>query len=136
MSCNSEYANPRLKLFAQHMTGKLLQTPAFPDVYDGPSYPVFVQQLLRPAYIDLVAVYDDGRARVSVLNRHPEVDWEAKIRMEGPVEVTELYCDDLSAVNTFEKEVVKPTVTRYTAEEWKVRKHTVRKHSWQMIVQV
>lgn len=118
------------------MTGKLLQTPAFPDVYDGPSYPAFVQQLLRPSYVDLVAVYDDGRARVSVLNRHPEVDWEADIRMEGPVEVIELYSEVLAAVNTFDDEVIAPTVTRYSADEWRERKHRVRKHSWQLIVQV
>lgn len=118
------------------MRGKLLQTPSFQDIYDGPSYPAFVQQLLKPAYMDLVAVYDDGRARVSVLNRHPDVDWEAEIRMDGPVEVTELYCDDLSAVNTFDCEVVTPNVTQYSAEEWKGRKHRVRKHSWQMIVQL
>lgn len=123
-------------LFARHMTGTLLQTPAFPDVYDGPSYPAFVQQILKPSYIDLVAVHDDGRARVSVLNRHPEVDWVADIRMDGPVEVTELYSDDLSAANTFGNEVVTPNVTRYSADEWTARKHIVRKHSWQMIVQV
>jgi alpha-N-arabinofuranosidase len=125
-----------LKLFAQHMTGRLLQTPVFPDVYDGPSFPSFVQQLLRPAYIDMVATYDDSRARVSVLNRHPGLDWESVIQMDGPVEVTELYCDDLAATNTFEAEKVAPTTVRYSADEWKNRVHTVRKHSWQIIVQV
>ena len=49
---------------------------------------MYIQQSsYRPAYIDMVAVLvkEGGRAsiRLSVLNRHPEADWELECQLDG-----------------------------------------------------
>lgn len=123
--------------------GELLALPAFPDTYDGPSFPTFIQQCaFQPRYIDAVAMAsaDKNSIRVSVLNRHPTADWDADIQVGTPgfkldkVRVTEVYSDDLDAANTFENpDVVVPVTTEYSANEWAAGKHVVRKHSWQFI---
>lgn len=135
-----------LQLFSTLMRdGHLLQVPDLPDFYDGPTWPYFVQQIkCNPRYIDIVAMgIDDGdkrSVRVSVLNRHPELDWDAKAINVGGLEIEkvtvhEMYSDDLSAANSWEEpEKVVPSIKEYSAQEWKDRKHTVRKHSWQFIV--
>jgi alpha-N-arabinofuranosidase len=73
--------------------GHLIQTPAQPDVYTGPCYPEYIQQMdMKPAYVDIVAIVVDGGSsdgqkgdgksiRMSVLNRHPSADWEGKIAL-------------------------------------------------------
>lgn len=125
--------------------GYLLATPNMPDYYDGATYPKFIQHVkANPRYIDLVAMVkdDEGKIsiRVSVMNRHPTLDWDASdIEFNGikvdKVIVHEMYSDDLSAANSWEEpEAVVPTITEYSAKEWADRKHTVRKHSWQFIV--
>lgn len=153
-----ERADIRLKMFAQFMKdGHVLALPSMPDVYDGPTYPTFIQQLdLRPAYIDMVAVegaighaangeangnsHTEGSSiRISILNRHPSLDWTFAPSFAGftpsAVTVTEVYSDDLAAVNTFDKpDTVVPVTTKYTAKEWQEREHVVRKHSWQFVV--
>lgn len=70
--------------------GRLLATPAQPDVYEGPTYPAHIQMMeMKPSYVDIVAIVvaNDNTAatlegtasiRVSVLNRHPSADWTAK----------------------------------------------------------
>lgn len=135
-----------LQLFSQQMRdGYLLQTPSMPDYYDGATYPKFIQHVkANPRYIDLVAmVKEDGdktSVRVSVLNRHPTLDWDASdIEFNGidiaQVTVHEMYSDDLAAANTWEKpDLLVPQITEYSAKEWAGRKHTVRKHSWQFII--
>ncbi|WRT64407.1 uncharacterized protein IL334_001339 [Kwoniella shivajii] len=133
-----------LELFSKYMKhGHLLHLPSFPDVYTGPTYPVYIQQAnYRPTYIDSVAVQvktDGGLSvRLSVLNRHPTADWDAKISFSGfkikDVYVHEIYSDDLEVANTFENPlVVVPAVSRFSNEEWSERSEhgwTVRRHSW------
>ncbi|OCF32811.1 alpha-N-arabinofuranosidase [Kwoniella heveanensis BCC8398] len=137
-----------LRLFSRYMkNGHLLQLPNFPDVYTGPTVPIYIQQALyKPSYIDSAAVYvntDSGASiRFSILNRHPEVDWTTEIDFYGfdvkNVEIHEIYSDDLLAVNTFEKpETVIPTVTKLSAKEWAEKSKnglTVREHSWVFII--
>nr|XP_019049579.1 alpha-N-arabinofuranosidase [Kwoniella bestiolae CBS 10118]OCF28509.1 alpha-N-arabinofuranosidase [Kwoniella bestiolae CBS 10118] len=137
-----------LQLFSKYMkNGHLLQLPSFPDVYTGPSYPVYIQQGgYKPAYIDSVAVMvetSDGLSiRLSILNRHPTADWEAKIAFTGlnlkKVSVHEIYCDDLAAINTFEKpDTVVPVVSQYCGNEWDAKYtegFTVRQHSWVFLI--
>ncbi|KAL7423606.1 hypothetical protein Q5752_001187 [Cryptotrichosporon argae] len=134
-----------LELFAKYMkNGHLLALPAQPDVYAGPSYPVWIQQTAtRPAYVDTVALITDAEdsVRLSVLNRHPSADYKLELALAGfavdRVRVWELYADDLAAVNTFEKpDTVVPTLTEYTAAEWaeRAKTHTVKKHSWQFLM--
>lgn len=136
-----------LQLFSNFMRdGYLLATPSMPDYYDGETYPKFIQHVkTNPRYIDLVAIVkdsEDGKKsiRVSVMNRHPELDWDATaIEFNGievaKVTVHEMYSDDLTAANSWEKpETLVPTVTEYSAKEWAERKHVVRKHSWQFII--
>lgn len=94
---------------------------------------------------------------LSILNRHPTADWTLNLRVDDmeikSVEVHEIYSDDLSAKvsfdlvgqmmgteadlwqNTFEDpERVIPEIKKYSAEEWKGKKRSVRAHSWQFIV--
>jgi len=135
-----------LQLFSKYMRdGYLLQVPDMPDYYDGPTWPYFVQQIgCNPRYIDLVAMVkgdgDNVSIRCSVLNRHPELDWDATAIKFGGVEIEtvtvhEMYSDDLAAANSWEEpEKVTPEVSKYTAQEWADRKPTVRKHSWQFII--
>ncbi|KAG7527823.1 hypothetical protein FFLO_06566 [Filobasidium floriforme] len=141
-----------LRLFAKYMKGgELLNLGFTPDAYTGPTYPVWIQHLTKPAYVDVVAIivhkpYNENsnskkaRAsiRLSVLNRHPEAAWEGVLRfdhfdVEG-VEVHSMYHDDMSAVNTFEKpnEVV-PTVEKLEGKQWKGT-YTVKKHSWSFFI--
>ena len=72
----------------------------------GPTHPNWIEQIhLRPTYVDLVGmvVDKDGKTsiRLSILNRHPSVDWTTKLRFDGfelaSAEVHEMYSDDLSA---------------------------------------
>lgn len=81
---------------------------------EGPTFPVHIQQTgLKPTYIDSVAVLADVSIRVSVLNRHPTLDYNAVFDFthygEQPlerdtdctdvssVEVHTIYSDDLAA---------------------------------------
>jgi alpha-N-arabinofuranosidase len=87
---------------------------------NGPTYPAWIQHLARPAYVDVVAILvtnDDGSSsvRLSVLNRHPEIDWDGQFDLNGfgkcdathvtlltdqalkKVEVHAMYHDDMSA---------------------------------------
>jgi alpha-N-arabinofuranosidase len=66
-----------------------------------------VQHLGKAAYVDMTAVVvdlEDGKSsiRLSILNRHPEADWEGELAFTGfdveKVQVHELYSDDLTAV--------------------------------------
>lgn len=64
--------------------GKLLATPAQPDVYEGPTYPAHIQMMqMKPAYIDMVAIVVGNSIRISILNRHPTADWEARCIFDG-----------------------------------------------------
>jgi len=72
----------------------------------GPTHPNWIEQLhLRPTYIDLVGMVSqkDGKTTIflSILNRHPSVDWTTKFRFDGlnvaSIETHEMYSDDLSA---------------------------------------
>ncbi|WVQ82791.1 hypothetical protein IAT38_004923 [Cryptococcus sp. DSM 104549] len=128
-----------LRLFSNYMKdGRLLQLPAMREVYEGPSFPVWVQQgRLKPKYIDTVAILAGDSIRVSVLNRHPTLDWDAEFKFAGynvkSVEVHEVYSDNLEATNTFdEPENVVPAVSTLDQRAWEKRgsKWTVRKHSW------
>ncbi|KAK4687585.1 alpha-L-arabinofuranosidase, partial [Tremellales sp. Uapishka_1] len=137
-----------LKLFSRYMKGgHLLQIPLFPDVYEGPTYPVYIQQgHYRPSYIDSVAMLlkdgQGGSIRLSILNRHPSAKWNAEVGFSGfditEVEVHELYSDDLLAVNTFASpDVVLPSVTKFSAKEWEdkgAQGWTIRKHSWTFFI--
>jgi alpha-N-arabinofuranosidase len=59
---------------------------------------------VKPAYIDTVAMItaDKNSIRLSILNRHPTVDYDLDLRFDGfevsSIEVHEMYSDDLSAV--------------------------------------
>jgi len=79
-----------LRTFSRYMhSGHLLQLPTFPDVYLGPTYPVWIQQCaLKPSYIDAVAVLSEegsggSTIRLSIINRHPTATWEADIHFIG-----------------------------------------------------
>jgi alpha-N-arabinofuranosidase len=135
--------------------GYLLATPPMPDHYTGVTFPLFVQHIKAyPRYIDLVAMvkdHDDGDGadpkatksiRVSVLNRHPTLDWPAAdLAFHGlgisSVTVHEMYSDDLAAANTWNHpDRLVPSVTHFTAAGWRAHhaRHVVRKHSWQFII--
>lgn len=135
-----------LQLFSTLMRdGYLLQVPSMPDYYDGATFPAFIQQVgCNPRYIDLVAmVKEEGNKksiRVSILNRHPTLDWDASdLHFNGmkaeKITVHEMYSEDLSAANSWEQpELLKPTVNEFSGDKWQSEKHVVRKHSWQFIV--
>lgn len=135
-----------LQLFSNFMRdGHLLQTPSMPDYYDGLTWPLFIQQVhCNPRYIDMCAMAkQDGdklSVRMSVMNRHPSLDWDATDLIVGGVQVDkvtvhEMYSDDLTAANSWDEPTkLKPVVTEYSAAEWAQRSHTVRKHSWQFII--
>ncbi|WWC58875.1 uncharacterized protein I303_101420 [Kwoniella dejecticola CBS 10117] len=137
-----------LELFSKYMKhGHLLQLPSFPDVYTGPTYPVYIQQAgYNPSYIDSVAVLvktPEGLSiRVSVLNRHPTADWVTNIGFSGfelrNVKIHEIYHDDLVATNTFENpNNVKPVATSLSKEGWTTEYangFTVKKHSWVFLI--
>ncbi|KAK8850310.1 hypothetical protein IAR55_004227 [Kwoniella newhampshirensis] len=139
-----------LALFSKYMkNGHLLQVPSFPDVYEGPSFPVYIQQgSYKPSYIDTVAVLvktPNGLSiRLSVLNRHPEADWKAVVKIHGfklkHVEIHEIYSDDLAAVNTWDKpDTITPKVTKLNDTEWADSiedqdNWTVKKHSWSFLI--
>ncbi|KAJ9115862.1 hypothetical protein QFC22_005004 [Naganishia vaughanmartiniae] len=79
--------------------------------------------------------------RLSILNRHPEQAWQGDLTFMGfqvdKVETYELYSDNLTAVNSFEKpENVVPKVSHLTGDEWTktASKYTVKKHSWQFLI--
>ncbi|OXG41202.1 alpha-N-arabinofuranosidase [Cryptococcus neoformans] len=133
-----------LQLFSKYMkNGHLLQLPVFPDVYTGPTFPVYIQQgNYKPSYVDSVAILVEtekgASIRVSVLNRHPEVDWSSKIGFSGfeveSIEVHEIYSDDLAAVNTFENsDTIIPKITKKNAKEWD-GDVLVKKHSWSFFI--
>ncbi|OCF54383.1 alpha-N-arabinofuranosidase [Kwoniella mangroviensis CBS 10435] len=137
-----------LALFSKYMkNGHLLQLPSFPDVYTGPTYPVYIQQgAYKPPYIDSVAVMvktsNGCSIRLSILNRHPTADWQVKIGFSGfnieKVQLHEIYNDDLAAVNTFETpNAVVPAVSNLNDKEWQ-SKHgqnfAVKKHSWVFLI--
>lgn len=123
--------------------GHVLALPSMSDTYGGPTYPSFIQQIHeQPAYIDMVAVAvktDNGHSiRLSVLNRHPELEWRSPLKFDGfevaEVKTVEVYHDDLAAANTFDNpEVVVPTETTVSGKEWK-GEVAVKKHSWQFIM--
>jgi hypothetical protein len=60
----------------------------------GPTYPVWIQHLTKPAYVDVVAIIvhkpsensisKKARAsiRLSVLNRHPEAAWDGVLNFD------------------------------------------------------
>jgi alpha-N-arabinofuranosidase len=83
---------------------------------------------------------DKLSVRMSVMNRHPSLDWDATDLIVGGVQVDkvtihEMYSDDLTAANSWDEPTkLKPVVTEYSAAEWAQRSHTVRKHSWQFII--
>lgn len=80
------------------------QSPA--DRSTGPTHPNWIEQIgVRPTYIDLAGLVVDSNGktslRISVLNRHPSVDWTASFKFDGfeveSAEVHEMYSDDISA---------------------------------------
>ncbi|WWC86548.1 uncharacterized protein L201_001425 [Kwoniella dendrophila CBS 6074] len=133
-----------LELFSRYMkNGHLLQLPSFPDVYTGPTYPVYIQQGgYKPSYVDSVAVLVETpngcSIRLSVLNRHPTAEWKADVTFLGfeveRVTVYDIYSDDLKATNTFENSHnVVPAKSEYSGSEWKEKHgegYSIRKHSW------
>jgi hypothetical protein len=53
----------------------------------GPTYPVWIQHLTKPAYVDVVAIIvkkagKKASIRLSVLNRHPEAAWEGVLNFD------------------------------------------------------
>jgi hypothetical protein len=58
----------------------------------GPTYPVWIQHLTKPAYVDVVAIIvkkpnensknKKASIRLSVLNRHPEAAWEGVLKFD------------------------------------------------------
>ena len=53
----------------------------------GPTYPVWIQHLTKPAYVDVVAIIvkKEGKKtsiRLSVLNRHPDAAWEGELNFD------------------------------------------------------
>lgn len=131
-------------MFATYMKdGHVLALPSMPDVYDGPTYPTFIQQLdIRPAYIDIVAMEkSEGKKcsiRISILNRHPSLEWTFAPSFAGftpnKVSVTEVYSDDLAAANTWDKPEVVVPVTKEGAVDGKWEGCVVRKASWSFVV--
>ncbi|TYJ51988.1 hypothetical protein B9479_007413 [Cryptococcus floricola] len=137
-----------LQLFSKYMKdGHLLQLPVFPDVYIGPTYPVYIQQTnIKPSYIDSVAIIvsseDDSEKnasiRLSVLNRHPEADWSSKVAFTGfdieKVEIHEIYSDDLAAINSFDDpNSILPSIVQMSGKDWDGNV-VVRKHSWSFFI--
>lgn len=130
-----------LRLFAKYMKGgRLLNLGFTPDQYTGPTYPAWIEYLAHPAYVDITGIIvdskEEGKAsiRLSVLNRHPEVDWEGKFKFDGfnvhSVEIHSLYNDDMGAKNTFSApNNVKPVVEKIDSAQWQDG-WTVRKHAW------
>ncbi|PWN94989.1 glycoside hydrolase [Tilletiopsis washingtonensis] len=133
-----------VSLFAEHMShALLLQHTLALDVYEGPTFPAWVRDVSRPAYVDVVAVRSlaTGAVHVSVLNRHPTAAWEAPLLLDdhtfASVEVHSMQSDDLAAVNTFEApDVLTPHVATLSAAEWQQAQgvHAVPAHSWALFL--
>jgi alpha-N-arabinofuranosidase len=100
---------------------------------------------------------DKSSIRLSVLNRHPTVDFDLDLRFDGfeisSVEVHEMYSDDLSASvssissdptilvraltgqNSFENpDNVAPKVRKLGKDDLVKGKTTVKKHSWSFFI--
>ena len=58
-----------------------------------------------PAYIDTAAIATDKDVRLSILNRHPTLDWELTVELRGfkvdKITVHAMISDDLLAVVCF-----------------------------------
>lgn len=74
----------------------------------GPTYPKWIQQMAKPAYVDVVGLVvpsanaaGKSSIRLSVLNRHPSADFKVDLKFDEfeveSVEVHEMYSADLSA---------------------------------------
>lgn len=135
-----------LRLFSRYMkNGRLLNLASTStDVYTGPTYPYWIQHIAPPAYIDMVGICVQKTPesktvsiRLSILNRHPTVDWETQVDTSSLTSITsvekhEIYSDDLAAKNTFESpDVVVPLVS--TSDKLPPSL-TVRKHSWVFLI--
>lgn len=132
-----------LRLFAKYMkNGRLLNLGYTSDVYQGPTYPIWIKHITPPTYIDLVGIIVEGEKpsiRISILNRHPTADWEVQLDFDDrdvnaqAVEIHELYSDDLLAKNSFDnKDVVKPKVTKASVAE--ASKLVIKKHSFVFLI--
>ncbi|CAO1626768.1 unnamed protein product [Sympodiomycopsis kandeliae] len=117
--------------------------------YTGPTYPAWVQYMVPPQYIDVVGVIAENEkektasVRISVLNRHPEIDWKATLSFDGQdgfqaesAEIHELYSDDLFAKNTFENpNNIVPKITKLNKEQLNKKDGlVVRKHSFVFLI--
>ena len=128
-----------LRFFSRLMKdGHLLDLGYRSELYHGPTYPTWTRHIAPPAYVDIVALLnkDQTSVRISILNRHPEADWQCSLALEGfvveGVEVHEMYSEDLLAKNTWEdKEKIKP-VTRKV--DGTMKELTVKKHSFVFVV--
>ncbi|CDZ98513.1 glycoside hydrolase [Phaffia rhodozyma] len=133
-----------LKLFARYMKdGHLLDLSFSSPLYKGPSYPHWIPHLGQAAYVDTAAVIvrsgETQSIRISVLNRHPELEWTGGFMFVDfeptSVEIHELYHDDLSASNTFDNPtMVQPKVTHLSGSEWVKKDWVVKKHSWAFFI--
>jgi alpha-N-arabinofuranosidase len=73
----------------------------------GTTFPLWLNAVRKPTYIDIVAMYTASSSssrpsiRLSVLNRHPTADWTLDVEVKGlevgTVSVQEMYSDDLGA---------------------------------------
>lgn len=145
-----------LRLFARYMKqGRLLDlglSSSSDQRYRGPTYPTWIQHIAPPAYVEVLGVLveseQQGTAsyRLSFLNRHPHADWSVNLDLESfgrttpsSVEVHEVYSDDLTAKNTFERpDIVVPRVSKLTeAQAVKAffeKPFVVKKHSFSFVI--
>lgn len=94
-----------ISLFAKHFSnGALLSIAPRTDIYEGPTYPAWVQQCARPTYVDIVAILNPttGNIHISLLNRHPTITFNAPILFDKnytvkSLEAHTMYSDDLLA---------------------------------------
>ena len=95
---------------------------------------------LTVPYIDASVIYDEqvGELTVFAVNRSLDEDMELSLLLEGfenttVISHTELYSDDLKAVNTKDSETVSPTQREVPAAASSTLGITLKKHSWNMI---
>ncbi|PWN31687.1 glycoside hydrolase [Meira miltonrushii] len=135
-----------VSLFAKYMCdGYLLQVPSLPDIYTGLTFPVWSQEIARPAYVDLVAILLPGKGAIhlSILNRHPTATWQAPLQILAEefeienIEVYSIFNKDLQATNTFEKpDAIIPKQQTIDAQTWHDTKGLipVKPHSWSLVL--
>lgn len=137
-----------LYLFSRYMKNARLLNLGLDihNPYNGPTYPSWIRHITPPQYIDVVGVIAESKGsnsasvRISILNRHPNVDWTSSFHFDGfqpqAAEIHELYSDDLFAKNTFDHPTnIVPKVTKLNKEHLtNEASFTVKKHSFVFLI--